>query len=115
MKDLDCIKQTLRDLNLQFKRVTIDQDNSVESSKIALVIKTGQQYNLNLVINEDGTYNLVGQLVGLNLTQEQFLKKLTQRYAYNKVVKEVEKKGFKIAKEIINADRSIKLVVRRWN
>ncbi|AOY83180.1 DUF1257 domain-containing protein [Moorena producens JHB] len=44
-----------------------------------------------------------------------FLQRVTQRYAYNTVIKETAKQGFEVAEQQDNKDGSIRLVVQRWS
>jgi hypothetical protein len=44
-----------------------------------------------------------------------FLRQVTQRYAYQTVVKETTKVGFQVAEQQKNEDGSIRLVVQRWS
>lgn len=64
-------------------------------------------------LNEDGQYELVGDEDVLK-KQGNFLERLTQRYAYNKVVEEAKKAGFSLLKEEVMEDNSIKVVIRKW-
>jgi len=43
------------------------------------------------------------------------LHKMQQRYAYNKVLAEVEKAGFDLVEEAVGNDNVIRMTVRRWN
>ncbi len=49
------------------------------------------------------------------LTVDGFLRQVTQRYAYNTVVKETANQGFTITEQAKNQDGSIRLVVQRWS
>lgn len=64
-------------------------------------------------INDLGQYELVGDEDVLR-KQGDFVEKLTQRYAYNKVVKEAKKAGFSLIQEEVMEDHSIKVVIRKW-
>lgn len=44
-----------------------------------------------------------------------FLNRVTQRYAYQTVMKETSKQGFQVAEQQKNEDGSIRLVVQRWS
>jgi hypothetical protein len=46
---------------------------------------------------------------------EGFLRQVTQRYAYQTVVKETARQGFQIAEQQKNEDGSIRLLVQRWS
>jgi hypothetical protein len=44
-----------------------------------------------------------------------FLRQVTQRYAYQTVVKETARVGFQVSEQQKNEDGSIRLVVQRWS
>jgi hypothetical protein len=44
-----------------------------------------------------------------------FVREVTQRYAYQTVVKETTKVGFQVAEQQQQKDGSIRLVVQRWS
>ncbi|MBI3944764.1 MAG: DUF1257 domain-containing protein [Armatimonadetes bacterium] len=43
-----------------------------------------------------------------------FLRQVTQQYARRKVVSEAERAGYRLVEETVDADDTIRLVVRRW-
>ena len=64
-------------------------------------------YKLNAKFGADGTSEWTG-------TNEEIQQKITQQYAYMKVKKEVEKRGYSVVEEEILEDNSIRVHVRRW-
>ncbi|MEO0374616.1 MAG: DUF1257 domain-containing protein [Cyanobacteria bacterium P01_A01_bin.17] len=48
------------------------------------------------------------------LSVDGFLRQITQRYAYHKIVNETAQQGFAIAEQHQQEDGSIRLVVQRW-
>jgi hypothetical protein len=50
----------------------------------------------------------------LGLEEDFLINQINQRYAYNKVLKEVKQRGFMIAEEKQDSDQSIRLLVRKW-
>ena len=61
----------------------------------------------------DGSYEMVCDDMYLPRQQE-WLKKLTQQYAYRKIVKDAEAAGYQLVQEEVGEDRTIRLVVRKW-
>ena len=81
--------------------VTIEQDNGYD-----IGFKwNGQEYELVADL----------QYWQQNLSVDGFLRQITQRYAYQTVMKETTKVGFQISQEQKNADGSISLVLQRWS
>ncbi len=50
-----------------------------------------------------------------DLSVDGFLRQVTQRYAYQTVVKETARVGFQVAEQQEQKDGSIRLVVQRWS
>jgi len=46
--------------------------------------------------------------------QHAFLQQLLQQYAYRKILQEAQAAGYNLVHEEVQADRTIKLVVRKW-
>ncbi|MDH7568783.1 MAG: DUF1257 domain-containing protein [Armatimonadota bacterium] len=44
----------------------------------------------------------------------EFLRQVTQQYARRKVIADAERAGFRLVEEHVEADNSIRLVVRKW-
>jgi hypothetical protein len=43
-----------------------------------------------------------------------FIQRLTQQYAYRKILKDAKAAGYNLVQEEVGEDRTIKLVVRKW-
>ena len=79
----------------------------------------GKQVHLSV---ETGSPLTMGQTVadwwGVETTrgvdEEEFIKKLTQRYSYHKVMEEIRKKGYTLEEEV-SEDDTIQLRVRTWS
>ena len=68
--------------------------------------------------NKTQTYDMVAdwwairERVGHD--QDALTNQIMQRYAYQKVVKEVKSRGFMVSEQKQDQDQSIRLVVRKW-
>jgi len=81
-------------------------------SKIKTTLK-----DLSLLQKSNGTeYQLVADLQFWQQpwSVELFLDKITQRYAYNSILKATEIQGFQRIEEITQENGSIKLTLQRW-
>jgi hypothetical protein len=116
LKDLSLLKISLTDLRIVW-------DSSVSS----ITGYNAQSYFVNLVLKQTNGYDIgfawngvEYQLVtDLQFWQQPwsvdiFLDKLTQRYAYNSILKATKEKGFEAVEEISEIDGSIKLTLQRW-
>jgi hypothetical protein len=117
--DLACLKQALADLGHAVEEGAADvRGYRGAREKADLVVRTGSAYDVG-VRRVGDAYELVadwwGVETGTGITQEQFVTRLTQRYAYHKVLTEVRKRGFTVTEEQTQADQTIKVVVRKWS
>ena len=62
---------------------------------------------------QDGNYEVVGDDMILN-RQPDFLNRLTQQYAYRKILNDAKAAGYNLVREETGEDHTIKLVVRKW-
>ncbi|HWP34602.1 MAG TPA: DUF1257 domain-containing protein [Thermodesulfobacteriota bacterium] len=67
----------------------------------------------------DGTYDAVADWWGVRtyegVSQSEFMRRVTQRYAYHKVLSEARRRGYALVEEEVQPDQSIRLVVRKWS
>lgn len=68
---------------------------------------------VGFIQNKTGEYELAGDDMVLKADPE-FIRKLTQKYAYVRVIGEAKKAGFQLIKETVGEDRSVRLVLRKW-
>lgn len=117
IRNVESLKEALTELHIDWKQgprpvrgyrgqthdaeITIEQDNGYD---------VGFKWNGN-------EYELVADLQywQQDLSVEGFLRKVTQRYAFQTVMKETARAGFQIAEQQKNEDGSIRLVVQRWS
>ena len=84
-----------------------------------VLMETAKGEVLGFQMQADGSYRLtakhgadgVAEFAGTNEEVEQ---KLKQQYAYMKVKKEVEQRGYSVVEEEVLEDNSIRVLVRRW-
>ena len=88
--------------------------------KVDVVVKdpaTGR--DIGFQKTEKGDYRIITDSLGLNETQakaqQDFVKQIRQRYAYNKVLEQLKKQGYIIAQEEKVADNTIHIVARKWS
>jgi hypothetical protein len=117
IRDLSSLQTALTDLGIAWK-----------SGPQTVRGYQGQTYNAEVVIEQDNGYDigfsqnqnhyeLVADLQYWNqpLSVEGFLKQVTQRYAYQTVLKETTRQGFELTEQQQQQDGSIRLVLQRWS
>lgn len=114
LRDLVLIKQSLDDLKLAYaENERFTHIWSGYSQQAPLVVKEkGAKFALRT--NDEGVYEAVGddmQMAQIRSTLQQ----VQQRYAYHKVLGEVEQAGFTLVEERTGKDHVIRMTVRRWS
>jgi hypothetical protein len=117
IRNIDSLKEALTQLGIDWKdgprevRGYRGQTNAAE-----ITIEQDNGYDIGFKWNGK-EYELVADLQywQQNLSVEGFLRQVTQRYAYQTVVKETARVGFQVAEQKQNEDGSISLVVQRWS
>jgi hypothetical protein len=122
MTNLAAIKAALEDLALAAQFAEEGQSVTVrgyrgDTLQAAIKIDMGQ-YDVGVVANEHGTYDLVADWWGVETTrgmsEAEFRDQLSQRYQYHNVKMACEEKGYAVEEEVNEEDGSIRLVVRKW-
>lgn len=121
LKDIQCLKQALEDLKYEF--VEADEHQGVQvrgynnqHETADMCIRVSKKYDVGVKITEHGVEFLAdwwGVETTHGLTEDEFVNKLTQRYAYHKVVKEIEARGFSLEEEETE-ENTIQLTVSKW-
>jgi uncharacterized protein YqgV (UPF0045/DUF77 family) len=123
INDLVALKVALAELGLEFEEASQSQLVKVRGWKGSTLtaeakIKASKSYDIGLQLTEEGTYKLVADWWGIEEetqeTQEAITQKVVRCYAKHKVKIEVEKQGFTVDEEAVEADGTIKIGVSKW-
>lgn len=113
LRDLTRIKQALDDLEMVYEEnARFVHRWSGFSGEVPLLVRH-QGVKFGLRPGDEGIYELLGddmQMRQLRRSAEQ----IQQRYAYHKVLAEVEKAGFSLVEEKTDRQNVIRMTVRRW-
>jgi Protein of unknown function (DUF1257) len=117
IRNLDSLKDALTELGIDWKpgpREVRGYRGQTHSAEVTIEQENG--YDIGFRWNGK-EYELVADLQywQQNLSVDGFLRQVTQRYAYETVVKETTRVGFQVAEQQKNTDGSIRLVVQRWS
>lgn len=122
MTNLAALKKALADLAWKFQDAEEHQSVTVrgyrgDTLQAAVSIDMGQ-YDIGVVANADGTYDLVADWWGVEttkgLSEAEVKDQLYQKYQYHNVKMACEEKGYALEEEVNEEDGSIRLVVRKW-
>ena len=88
-----------------------------QTMKAEMSIDMGK-YDVGVVKQEDGTYSLEADWWGVETTrglkEEEVVKELNAKYAYQRVVAAVEAEGYTIDQNAVQKDGTVKLTVSKW-
>jgi hypothetical protein len=120
--NLVALKRALEDLKHVFTEATAEQQAVVRGYKGAklnaeISIDMGK-YDIGVVQQADGTYELVADWWGIETTrgttQQEFEQELNQRYAYQRVLMACEEQGYNL-EEVKNEETgTISLTMKKW-
>jgi hypothetical protein len=122
MTNLAALKKALADMQLKFTEAEQGQTVSVrgyrgDKLQASMCIDMGR-YDVGVVDNQDGTYDIVADWWGVETTkgvsEAEFKDTLSQKYQYHNVKQACEEKGYAVEEEVNEEDGSIRLVVRKW-
>ena len=122
INDLVALKKALDQLGWKYRVAENDQQVVVrgykgQTTQAELCIDMGK-YDIGVVKNEDGNYELVSDWWGIEttkgLTEQEIVKEINQKYAYQRVVAAVEEAGYTVEANNVAADGTVKLNVTKW-
>lgn len=111
----DLLVKALRDLGHQPEQGNVAvRGFAGQRTPVEILIPTANRgYDIGFRQGSTG-YELVADWYGIrDMSQEEFLQRLTQRYAYHTTLEKLQQQGFTVASEEQQADGKIHLVLRR--
>lgn len=112
LRNIDTVKQALENLGYAVAegKVRGYQGNLEQAD---LVVNVGSSYDIGFR-KEGENVVMVADFWGLKINREQFLKQVSQKYAYLTIMEQAESQGWQSVTEETQADGSIRLVMQRW-
>ncbi len=117
IRNLTSLQTALSDLGIDWKAGPKEVRGYQGQTRPAqVVIEQDNGYDLGFTWNGK-EYEFVADLQFWQqaVPVENFLSKITQRYAYQTVVNETAKQGFQVSEQQNHQDGSIRLVLQRWS
>jgi hypothetical protein len=120
INDLVALRKALDQLGWKYKYA--EQGVEVrgwrgQTTKAEIAIDMGK-YDVGVVKQEDGTYSLEADWWGVETTkglkEEEVVKEINAKYAYQRVVAAVEEQGYTIDANAVQKDGTVKLTVSKW-
>jgi hypothetical protein len=120
INDLIALRKALDQLGWKYKHAEAGVEVRGwrgQTSKAEIAIDMGK-YDVGVVKQEDGTYALEADWWGVETTrglkEEEVVKELNAKYAYQRVVAAVEEQGYTIDENAVQKDGTVKLTVSKW-
>jgi hypothetical protein len=117
--------RAIEELKLAHQRV-----NTMQTEKLKIQMSTGEKVDVDVVVKdsnnrqvgfqkqENGTYKVIADSAGLNpeqlRKQKETINSIKRKYAYNMVVQELNKQGYRVVEEKKLEKDIVKLVARKW-
>lgn len=124
IRDLACLVRALKDLAFEFTQAEEHEVVRVrgyqgQTTDCELSIHASKTYDIGVKVSADGTYEFVADWWGVEttrgVTEQEFIKQLTRRYSYHKVMEEIKKKGYTVESEEETEDEQIHVRIRTWS
>jgi hypothetical protein len=116
LKDLEILKKALTDLGINWNTNTNKILGYKKQNHFAnLIIKQNNNYDIGFTWNGI-EYQLIADLQFWQQpwSVDLFIDKITQRYAYNSIIKTTRDQGFQTIEETSQENGSIRLTLQRW-
>jgi hypothetical protein len=113
--DAEILIKSLQDLGFSVQSsAQVRGHNGLRLQADVVAVLPGH-YDLGWTKNADGTYDLVADLWGVakQHNQQQLLDSINQKYAVNKTISEIKRLGYNLAKQTVQEDGTVKLIVQR--
>ncbi len=123
IKDLVALKEALKDLNINFTEATEELKVQVkgyqgQTTEAIMSIHISKSYDIGVKLDDKGNVQFVSDWWGVETTrgwsEEEFLQKVTRKYSYHKVKKEIEDRGYTLESEEEKEDETIQIRVRTF-
>jgi hypothetical protein len=112
LRNIDTVKQALENLGYAVTEGKVrGYQGNLESAD--LVVNVGSTYDIGFR-REGENVVMVADFWGLKINRDQFLKQVSQKYAYLTIMEQAESQGWQSVTEEVQADGSIRLVMQRW-
>lgn len=120
--NLVALRRALEDLGHTFRTAETEQGVEVrgyKGQKLAAEISIDMgRYDVGVVKQADGSYQLVADWWGIETTrgtqEKEFVEELTQKYAYQQVVMTCEEQGYNMEETKNEEDGTISVTMKKW-
>jgi Protein of unknown function (DUF1257) len=113
LRNLETVKQALAELGYSVTEGSVHgyRGNEVDAD---LIVQINDSYDIGFRQEADQIV-MVADFWGLRIDREEFLKTLSQKYAYLTIMEQAQSQGWQAMNEELQPDGSIRLVMQRWS
>ena len=113
LRNIETVRQALMELGYSVTEGMVRgyRDNEATAD---LVVHVSDNYDIGFR-QEASQIVMVADFWGLKINREDFLKSVTQKYAYITVMEQAQSQGWQAMTEEKQPDGSIRLVMQRWS
>ncbi len=116
--ELAVLLKALYDMRRAYREVKKMTTSDGKEHDVDMAFKDSLDRDVGVQKSGDG-YRLMADCHGLSKEdlkkQSESIQQVVQRYAYHKVIKELQAQGYTVAEEEKRPDQTIRLLVRKWS
>ena len=120
--DIVCLKLALKDLKMAFTEALAGEKLHVrgyqkQTTEADMVIHISKTYDIGIKVTPKGVVVVAvwwGGEVTRGVTEQEFVRLVTQKYAHHKLKQELKKKGYTLATEEVKEDQSIHIRMKKF-
>ncbi|MEB3148406.1 MAG: DUF1257 domain-containing protein [Sphaerospermopsis sp.] len=113
IKNGDVLYQILQELGYQVELNSQVRGYMGNKTHAEYVIKQANGYDLGFRKNAE-SYELVADFWGAKINQQEFINKISQKYAHRSLMETIQNEGFDVEEEEVLADGTVRVVVGKW-
>ncbi|WP_353931990.1 DUF1257 domain-containing protein [Okeanomitos corallinicola TIOX110] len=113
IKNGDVLHQILQELGYQVELNSQVRGYMGDKTHAEYVIKQSNGYDLGFRKNGEN-YELVADFWGAKINQQDFINKISQKYAHKTLMETIQTEGFNVEEEEVLADGTVRVVVGKW-
>ncbi len=113
LREIDTVKRALVDLGYDVMEGPV-RGYGTQVANADLVIKMDGGYDIGFR-TDGGIVTMIADFWGLKINRDEFLAKVSQRYAYLTILDQAAQQGWQVAGEEVQQDGSVRLVMQRWS
>lgn len=113
IKNGEILHQVLQDLGYQVELNTNVRGYTGKTTNSEYVIRQSNGYDLGFR-RQGENYELVADFWGAKINQQEFINRISQKYAHKTLMESIQSEGFNVEEEEVLEDGTVRVVVGRW-